>query len=88
VVARTAEAILEGKRLQAELDGQDALLQQLFGDHWRDLTTDWLYVTAVSDWLIVAHNDVTNGHSPASLITYTAHPLMSFISQSGCVSFA
>lgn len=66
------EAILEAQRLQPLLKQHQPLLEQLWANHWQGEGSDWDYLQATADWLVLTYQQVENGGMPAQLLPYIA----------------
>ncbi|WP_276485373.1 DUF3320 domain-containing protein [Paraflavitalea pollutisoli] len=64
------EAILEGKRLEAELAEHEGLAASLFGPHWKNLKTDWNVLEAASRYLLIVHKQIAARTAPVVLLDY------------------
>lgn len=64
------EAILEGKRLEAELQEQEELAASLFGHHWKKGKSDWSVLEAASRYLVIVHKQVAARLAPKLLLDY------------------
>ena len=64
------DAVLEARRLEAEVKEEEGLARELFGARWQKDRTDWNALKETTTYLVAVHQGINEGKVPKELLPY------------------
>jgi len=77
-----ADAIMESRRLEEQVNRHGALVGGLFPSDWRAMDSDWVRLSQLHQWILSLHAQIERGELPAWIIGFlNAKPERAFVGE-------